>query len=199
MDQPSIDGVNTYFVSKAAKEAGLKVALSGVGGDELFGGYPSFQQIPRMVGALAPFRHVPILGKGFRALSSPLLRRFTSPKYAGLLEYGSSYGGAYLLRRGLFMPWELPGLLDSDMAREGWAELQTLTQLEQTTRGISNNHLKITALESAWYLRNQLLRDADWAGMAHSLEIRTPLVELPPTPPSNVAITEYDVVAVAPL
>lgn len=178
MDQPSTDGVNTYFVSKATKVAGLKVALSGLGGDELFGGYPSFRQLPRLVKALSPFSHLPALGKGFRYLSAPLLKHFTSPKYAGLLEYGGSYGGAYLLRRGMFMPWELPGLLDGDLVRAGWAELKTISCLEQTTRGIDNAHLKVTALESAWYLRNQLLRDADWAGMAHSLEIRTPLVDV---------------------
>jgi asparagine synthase (glutamine-hydrolysing) len=95
-----------------------------------------------------------------------------------LLEYGGTYGGAYLLRRGMFMPWELPDLLDGEMVREGWEELQTLSRLEETTRGINNTHLKVTALETCYYMRNQLLRDADWASMAHSLEIRVPLVDL---------------------
>jgi asparagine synthase (glutamine-hydrolysing) len=178
MDQPSTDGVNSYFVSKAAAQAGLKVALSGLGGDELFGGYASFQQIPRMVKAVAHFQSLPLLGKGFCYLSAPILKHFTSPKYAGLLEYGGTYGGAYLLRRGMFMPWELPDLLDGEMVREGWEELQTLSRLEETTHDINNPHLKVTALETIWYMRNQLLRDADWASMAHSLEIRVPLVDL---------------------
>jgi asparagine synthase (glutamine-hydrolysing) len=177
MDQPSTDGVNTYFVSKAAAESGLKVALSGIGGDELFGGYPSFQQVPRMAQSLSPFQALPIVGKGFRYLSASTLKRFTSTKYAGLLEYGGTFGGAYLLRRGMFMPWELPDLLDGEMVRAGWEELKTLSRLEATTRGITNAHLKVTALETTWYMRNQLLRDADWASMAHSLEIRLPLVD----------------------
>jgi asparagine synthase (glutamine-hydrolysing) len=178
MDQPSIDGVNSYFVSKAAADTGLKVAISGLGGDELFGGYPSFHQIPHMAKTFAPFQSVPFLGKGFRYLSAPILKFLTSPKYAGLLEYGGTFGGAYLLRRGMFMPWELPDLLDGDMVREGWEELQPLSRLEETTQGISNPHLKVTALETTWYLRNQLLRDTDWASMAHSLEIRIPFVDL---------------------
>jgi asparagine synthase (glutamine-hydrolysing) len=177
MDQPSTDGINAYFVSKAAAESGLKVAISGLGGDELFGGYPSFQQIPRLVNAVSPFQTLSFLGKGFRYLSASILKRFTSPKYAGLLEYGSTYGGAYLLRRGMFMPWELPDLLDGDMVREGWKELNMLSWLESTTAGIKNSPLKVSALESAWYMRNQLLRDADWASMAHSLEIRVPFVD----------------------
>lgn len=178
MDQPSIDGVNSYFVSKAAADAGLKVMLSGLGGDELFGGYPSFQQIPRMVKAFSPFQSTPVMGKGFRYITAPILKHFTSPKYAGLLEYGGTYGGAYLLRHGMYMPWELPDLMDGEMVRQGWAELQTLTRLKQTTQGIDNAHLKVTALETAWYMRNQLLRDADWASMAHSLELRVPLVDI---------------------
>ena len=140
MDQPSIDGVNTYFVSKAAAKAGLKVAISGLGGDELFGGYPSFRQIPGIVRAMAPFQSVPYLARGFCYLSAPILKTFTSSKFAGLLEYGGTYGGAYLLRRGMFMPWELPDLLDGDMVREGWEELQTLSRLETNSRGINNPH-----------------------------------------------------------
>jgi asparagine synthase (glutamine-hydrolysing) len=178
MDQPSIDGVNSYFVSKAAADTGLKVMLSGLGGDELFGGYPSFLQIPRMVKMLSPFQSTPVVGKGLRYLSSPILKHFTSPKYAGLVEYGGTYGGAYLLRRGMYMPWELPDLMDGEMVRHGWEELKTISRMEQSTQGIDNAQLKVTALETAWYMRNQLLRDADWASMAHSLELRVPLVDV---------------------
>lgn len=178
MDQPTIDGVNSYFVSKVAAEAGLKVAISGLGGDELFGGYPSFRDIPRMVNLLSPLGLVWKLGKTFRVISAPVLKHFTSPKYAGLLEYGNTVSGAYFLRRGLFMPWELPEIIGDDMSCAGWQELQPLIRLEQTIHGIMSDHTKVSALEMTWYMRNQLLRDADWAGMAHSLEIRVPLVDI---------------------
>jgi asparagine synthase (glutamine-hydrolysing) len=175
MDQPTIDGVNSYFVSKAAHDAGLKVALSGLGGDELLGGYPSFQQIPKLVRYAAPLR---VWGKGFRVITAPLVRHLTSPKYAGILEYGGTYGGAYLLRRGLYMPWELPEVLDVDLVREGWRELDTLVRLDSTTVSIGSPWLRVSALETCWYMRNQLLRDTDWASMAHSLEVRVPLVDV---------------------
>lgn len=177
MDQPTTDGVNTYFVSRAARQAGLEAALSGLGGDELFGGYPSFTEIPRLVALLGPVPAVATLGRGFRAVAAPVLGRFTSPKYAGLLEYGTDYGGAYLLRRGYFMPWELPAVLGPDLAREGWAELQMRARLAATVEGIRTPRLRVTALESVWYMRNQLLRDTDWAGVAHGLEVRLPLVD----------------------
>lgn len=177
MDQPTIDGVNTYFVSKQASMAGLKVILSGIGGDELFAGYPSFVEIPRLVKQLAPLQGIPLVGELFLLSTAPFFKRFSSPKYAGLLKYGSQWGGAYLLRRGLFMPWELVEIMGSEMAKEGLEELQLLTRLEETTANIANDRMKVTSLEMNWYLRNQLLRDTDWAGMAHSLEIRTPLVD----------------------
>jgi asparagine synthase (glutamine-hydrolysing) len=178
MDQPSCDGLNSYFISKAAAQAGLKVALSGLGGDELFGGYPSFQEIPRAVSVLQPFQHCRWLGRAVRVVTAPFLKRMTSPKYAGLLEYGGTYGGSYLLRRGMFMPWELPEILDGDLVREGWKELQTLARLDDTTRGIQSPQLKVSALEMTWYMRQQLLRDTDWASMEHSLEVRVPLVDV---------------------
>ena len=177
MDQPSIDGVNIFFVSRAAARSGLKVALSGIGGDEIFGGYPSFKGIPPLVSAMSPMNALPWAGSAFRRVTASWLHRFTSPKYAGLLEYGGTYGGAYLLRRGLFMPWELPGLMDPDLAREGWRALRPIARLNEKTSKIETPFAKVAAMELRMYMRNQLLRDADWAGMAWSVEIRTPLVD----------------------
>lgn len=178
MDQPSTDGVNSYFVAKAAVKSGLKVAISGLGGDELFGSYPSFSQVPKMVSLFSVANVIPAFGRILRMVTSPIISRMTSPKYAGLFEYGGSYGGAYLLRRGMFMPWELPEVLDGEMVRAGWAELQTMVRLEDMIYGIESDYLKVSALEMQWYMKNQLLRDTDWASMAHSLEIRVPLIDV---------------------
>jgi asparagine synthase (glutamine-hydrolysing) len=178
MDRPSIDGVNTYFVSLATKRAGLKVALSGLGGDELFGGYPSFHDVPRIANTLRFFRSFEKVGRGLRVVTQEVIKHFTSPKYAGILEYGSSYPGAYLLRRSLFMPWELPAILDPDLVREGWRRLNTFHHLAALCDSLEAERLKVSALELCCYMRHQLLRDSDWAGMAHSLEIRVPMVDV---------------------
>lgn len=179
MDQPTIDGINTWFVSKAARELGLKVAVSGLGGDELFGGYPSFKDIPRWVGRLAVPSRVPGLGRVARAVCQPLGNWLgLNPKAAGMLELGGTYGGAYLLRRGLFMPWELPEVLDPDFIKNGLRRLNALKRVEDELRPVPHSaYAKISTLESTLYMRNQLLRDTDWASMAHSLEVRVPLVD----------------------
>ena len=177
MDQPSIDGINTWFASKAAAERGYKVALSGLGGDELFCGYPSFTRVART----AVVRRAATATAVTRALLGPpcayLGKHFLHPKVAGFPSLAGSVEGAYFLCRGLFLPEELPALVGSDIARDG------LERLGGSPAGIDLIRARdyasaIGQLESTLYLRNQLLRDSDWASMDHSLELRTPLVDV---------------------
>jgi asparagine synthase (glutamine-hydrolysing) len=180
MDQPSIDGVNTWFVAKAAKEAGLKVAISGLGGDELLAGYPSFVDLPRWRRRYGPLASVGLGGVARMVLGAVAPGLVSErPKAAGMLEYAGSWTGAYLLRRGLFLPHELPSLIEPELAREGLERLELTPLLGAAiTPDPGSDVGRVCALESLHYMRNQLLRDADWAGMAHSVEIRAPLVDI---------------------
>jgi asparagine synthase (glutamine-hydrolysing) len=179
MDQPSIDGVNTWFVSKATREVGLKVALSGLGGDELLAGYPSFREIPKWVRYLRIPSAIPGLGVAARSVGTAFGIAGRIPKGLGMLEFGGSYAGAYLLRRALYLPFELKTQLDPDLLRDGMRRLRTLKRISDAALEPMPNSAvgRVAALESTCYMRNQLLRDSDWAGMAHSIEIRTPLVD----------------------
>ena len=181
MDQPSIDGINTWFVSKATRELGLKVAISGVGGDELLGGYSTFNRLPRMVRAMG---HLPNLRGSERLISAVIAaaRRIglrVHPKAAGLLIYGGTFAGAYMMQRSVYSPSELSEVMrDPAAIAEGLARLSPIDSIGGLlTPEPGSDFARIAILESGFYMRNQLLRDTDWAGMAHSLEIRTPLVD----------------------
>lgn len=177
MDQPSIDGVNTWFASKAAAERGYKVVLSGVGGDELFCGYPSFRQISAMAALGRAIACIPgartLLGKPCAYFA----KVFDKPKLAALPTFMDSLEGAYFLRRSLFLPEELPVLMGAKQAREGLARLGG-SPPGMTQADARDNAATVGLLETKHYLRNQLLHDSDWASMGHSIELRTPLVDV---------------------
>lgn len=176
MDQPSIDGVNTWFASKAAAERGYRVVLSGVGGDELFCGYSSFRRIPRLAALGRAVTAIP----GSRALMSPIFNYFarkrSMPKLAGVPAFMDSVNAAYFLNRCIFLPGDLPALMEPDLAQEGLSRLGGWPPGMNPTEA-RDSLAQVGMLESTHYLRNQLLRDSDWASMGHSLELRTPLVD----------------------
>jgi asparagine synthase (glutamine-hydrolysing) len=180
MDRPSIDGINTWFFSKAARELDLKVAILGLGGDELFDGYSSFRDIPLWVRLSALPSRIPFPGEVLRALADAAVHHFPriGPKSGGLLIYGGSYQGAYLLRRGLSMPWELHHVLPGSMAAEGLERLRPAEHIASMLKpAAKNGFAKVATLEASLYMRNPLLRDTDWESVAHSLEVRVPLVD----------------------
>jgi len=180
MDQPSIDGFNSYFVSKAAAELGLKVMLSGTGGDELFGGYTTFRKIPRFV-RLARFAwKMPVVARSLQALYAAMRPRnaASSPKSVAMLQYCNTYEGAYIMKRGIFLPEELRGVLPPDLVAEGLRRLDLRARMRASiTPDPGSPFARVATLESSYFLRDQLLRDVDWASMAHSVEVRVPLVD----------------------
>ncbi len=164
MDMPCCDGINTWFISKYARQQGLKAVLSGIGGDELFGGYPSFNRI----GVASFLQRLPVI-------SINAMRR-SNYKQLNRLSYLNMDGvkGIYLFLRGHYTPLEIAKQLDST-ENEVWDILNDLPVFPD----LPNLPIKEKAswMELNIYMQNQLLRDADVMGMANGVEIRVPFLD----------------------
>ena len=175
MDQPTLDGVNAYLVSKFAKQGGLTVSLSGLGGDELFAGYSTFQRAQRLEPWL---RRTP--GAALRAaagVAGHLTSRWSRLEF--LAQPGPAAARLYAASRALFTPSQVKRLLHPDFLASTSLAPGAEPPAQVTPAvpaGLDVVHTTML-LELRRYMHNQLLRDSDVFGMAHSLEIRVPLID----------------------
>lgn len=192
LDQPTMDGINTYFVSWAAREVGLKVALSGLGGDELFAGYRTFENVPRLERLIrtAWFAPAPV-----RRALAPILRtlignRASSDGARKVIDAWiapDALPHPYFFTRTLFPVAELPRLIEprfrpSTVNADGVTLEPTwvgrLERMSDTARKLEPI-AAISWLEMRSYMVNTLLRDTDSVSMGQSLEVRVPLLDTP--------------------
>ncbi|MBC8285054.1 MAG: asparagine synthase (glutamine-hydrolyzing) [Nitrospinae bacterium] len=179
MDQPTMDGINTFLISRAAHEVGLKVVLSGLGGDELFGGYPSFRLLPQLAARKKMIKQLPnfllrlgtgILKKSFPSDQNNKLKHWTEGKFSGVNEY-------YLLRAlycedQIFELFVDPALAEREIQKDFEATSESLS-----VENLEGHFNLISYLETTHYLQNMLLRDTDMMSMAHPLEVRVPFMD----------------------
>jgi asparagine synthase (glutamine-hydrolysing) len=176
-DQPSADGLNTWFVARAAREAGLTVALSGLGGDEIFAGYANFRKfggllragrMARGVGALA----APLFGGG--SLNGTTMR---TKKLGEVLRGGGDPARTYAALRCMFVPRQVERLV-RELEGVEISELAPRPALAPPPRTRRDDPVSLYSFfELTHYIRNTLLRDSDQMSMAHSLEVRVPLLD----------------------
>lgn len=178
MDVPSVDGPNTWLVSRAVRATGAKVACSGLGGDELFYGYPSFTLIPRLarlrLDSVLP--HLPLSTRLRMGKSVPPLPRWS--RLAEAFLAGGSVAALWYAKRGLMSDREIRELLvESAIVARPWEHIRRIESLA-CPDGLAVQR-QVRFFELGVYMHDQLLRDTDQMSMAHALEVRVPFIGRP--------------------
>jgi len=178
MDQPTMDGINTYLVSSKARAAGVKVALTGLGADEMFAGYSNFRRVPRMERLAARMNRLPAVARRLAASVSLVTGKGDRNRKLGeLVSLDDSFVHPYFLARALFADAEQKSLFSMskyDAAQHNLKEVLRASVADSATLDPVN---RVSYLESHWYMRNTLLRDSDFMSMAHGLELRVPFLD----------------------
>jgi len=179
LDQPTIDAVNSFYVAKAVAATGIKAVLSGAGGDELFGGYPSFTRIPR---ALRAKRLAGPAWSTVAAAADPFMPDRLRNRWRHFAATNGSITEAYRVQRGFFLPGEIaamlgPALRERSAWREATGELESVEHALLEPSHEETPAASIARMETQLYLGSQLLRDIDAMSMAHGLEVRAPFVD----------------------
>jgi asparagine synthase (glutamine-hydrolysing) len=179
LDQPSVDGLNTYYVSKFTHVSGIKVAMSGLGGDELFGGYPSFRQLPRLSGLMRFGKRFPGALSLARMVTHNNRFVYKYRKLNRMLGTDGSIPELYAIGRSLFFSDTIAHLLAPGSVEDTViAETLSEAQVGPPAPDVIDSPWTLTSwLEMERYMRNQLLRDTDCLSMSNSLEVRVPLLD----------------------
>lgn len=183
IDQPTMDGINTYFVSRSAREAGLKVALSGLGGDEIFGGYNTFwrtTQYQRMAwaGNHFPAKFKSAAASAAGAAGGRFVRGDVSRKISALWNTPESLPDPFYFGRNLFTPTQVSELVDAQRNGHPTPWWDWLATSAAEARQL-DSFAAVSCMEARSYMVNTLLRDTDFMSMAHSLEVRVPFLDHP--------------------
>jgi asparagine synthase (glutamine-hydrolysing) len=178
MDQPTIDGINTYLVSAKTRAAGVKVALTGLGADEMFAGYSNFRRVPQMERLATRLAKLPAPARKPLAAALALFagRSDRNRKLAELASAQDSIVHPYFLTRMLFTPSERGALFAGDGPLAERA-MERVLRDSVATSGELDPVNRVSYLESRWYMQNTLLRDSDFMSMAHGLELRVPFLD----------------------